>query len=315
MLPGQVTESALHAVAGHGVADGLADHEAHTHRSRSGGSLGSAGSGTGCEEVDDEGARPRPPATAHRRPEGGGVAKPVGGGQHGAGRPAAAGLRPPGSCGPCGGARTRSHGRRGCACAGGNRAPCDGGGCSAGTYACSRGDLRNCAMCRSGVVPGVSAGTAHPRGPSWSPRQTARGPACCGIEWCVDMRHRSTPVRPPNGTRCPSGGSNRAPCGQPLDPQVARLLAFARPEIPHGRRPHVSRTGPAARRSSPRSASDLGISGFRRWSRRPTPDRLTTPPGSMHNLWTNVWTPSSRRDRGRPRATACPDRSTRTCLT
>jgi hypothetical protein len=26
-------------------------------------------------------------------------------------------------------------------------------------------------------------------------------------------------------------------CGQPLDPQVAPLLAFAGPEIPHGRRP------------------------------------------------------------------------------
>ena len=55
---------------------------------------------------------------------------------------AGAAVRRPGCCDPCGDEPTGSSGRRGCACAGGNRAPCDGDGCSAGTYACSRASLR-----------------------------------------------------------------------------------------------------------------------------------------------------------------------------
>ena len=50
-------------------------------------------------------------------------------------------VRRRGSCGPCDDAKTEWSGRRGCACAGGNRAPCAGDGCSAGTYACSRASL------------------------------------------------------------------------------------------------------------------------------------------------------------------------------
>jgi hypothetical protein len=49
-----------------------------------------------------------------------------------------AGLRQRGCCGPCGDGRTGSRDPHGCASAGGTRAPCDGDGCSAGTYACSR---------------------------------------------------------------------------------------------------------------------------------------------------------------------------------
>ena len=56
--------------------------------------------------------------------------------------PRARTVRPPVPCGPCGGGSTGSSGRRGSACAGGSRAPCDGDGCSAGTYACSRLYLR-----------------------------------------------------------------------------------------------------------------------------------------------------------------------------
>jgi hypothetical protein len=41
--------------------------------------------------------------------------------------------------GPCGDGRRGSRGRRGCACAAGSRASWPGDGCSAGTYACSRG--------------------------------------------------------------------------------------------------------------------------------------------------------------------------------
>lgn len=47
-------------------------------------------------------------------------------------------VRPRCSCGPCGAASSGSRDRRGCASGGGNRAPCDGGGCWAGTCACSR---------------------------------------------------------------------------------------------------------------------------------------------------------------------------------
>jgi hypothetical protein len=47
-------------------------------------------------------------------------------------------LRRRGSCGPCDDGWRGSPGRHGCAFAGGNRAPCAGDGCSAGTYACSR---------------------------------------------------------------------------------------------------------------------------------------------------------------------------------
>ena len=50
------------------------------------------------------------------------------------------GLRPRASRGPCGDGRPGWRGRRGCACGGGSRASWHDGGCSAGTYACSRSD-------------------------------------------------------------------------------------------------------------------------------------------------------------------------------
>jgi hypothetical protein len=100
----------------------------------------------------------------------------------------------------------------------------------------------------------------------------------------VDMRHRSTPVRPLNGTRCAGRGSNRAgsarvspepttvarrlqvakvprrddlgkpptspaalpriPCGQPLDPQVRCLLASSPPRDSPRSRPLVVHQAP-----------------------------------------------------------------------
>jgi hypothetical protein len=51
------------------------------------------------------------------------------------------GLRPTAWSDPCGGATTGSSGRRGCACEVGSRASWHGVGCSAGTFACSRGFL------------------------------------------------------------------------------------------------------------------------------------------------------------------------------
>jgi len=132
-------------------------------------------------------------------------------------------LRRPGGCDPCAGARRGCCARHGCASAVGSRASCDDAGCSAGTYACSRG-LR-----------------------SWSgqaQRSSVRRIGACPPE----SSSRSTPVRPHNGTRSARRGSNGAPrhadgcpnhhrrhagepstsdtptgretCGQPVDPPV-----------------------------------------------------------------------------------------------
>ncbi len=94
-------------------------------------------------------------------------------------------LRRPGGCDPCAGARRGCCARHGCASAVGSRASCDDAGCSAGTYACSRG-LR-----------------------SWSgqaQRLSVRRIGACP----PGSSSRSTPVRPHNGTRSPSRGSNSA---------------------------------------------------------------------------------------------------------
>ncbi len=94
-------------------------------------------------------------------------------------------LRRPGGCDPCAGARRGCCARHGCASAVGSRASCDDAGCSAGTYACSRG-LR-----------------------SWSgqaQRLSVRRIGACPPE----SSSRSTPVRPHNGTRSARRGSNSA---------------------------------------------------------------------------------------------------------
>ena len=119
------------------LPDRLADHEADPGRGPRPGRVG-----TRCHRCT---TRVRAPA---RRPRRTAVAKPADvvsrcAVKHGATRDR---MRPPlrrrGCCDPCGDARTGSSDRRGCASAGGSRAPCDDDGCSAGTYACSRADLR-----------------------------------------------------------------------------------------------------------------------------------------------------------------------------
>ena len=158
-------------------------------------------------------------------------------------RPGAAGpaVRPRGSCGPCDGARPGSSDPHGCASAGGSRAPCDGGGCSAGTYACSRGSLHTgsgqphragTAVLVSSGEERLSAGTAHPRDDP------------TGRLLFVDMRHRSTPgdratVRAGN----PQGQTRTDPLRLCLWMKACRspanLVTFLRTEVP--RRP---RSGP-----------------------------------------------------------------------
>lgn len=134
MLPGQVSKSALHTIASDGIADRLADHEADQGRIVA----------VGHQQVCDEGPRPRSPTRSDRGPEGRARREsmrlrqqvPVRSGSDALGQLGP--VRQPGSCGPCGDARTGWRVRRGSACADGSRAPCGGDGCSADKYACSR---------------------------------------------------------------------------------------------------------------------------------------------------------------------------------
>ena len=114
-------------------------------------------------------------------------------------------LRRRACCDPCGGARTGWSGQRGCACAGGNRAPCDGDGCSAGTYACSR---QLSPMQDQIVISGMPTPGARGEGQhfGWH-RPPTHDPGWGWTSWtCGTGRHR---VRPSHGTRCARTGSNR----------------------------------------------------------------------------------------------------------
>jgi hypothetical protein len=170
--------------------------------------------------------------------------------------PWALAVRRPGSCGPCGDGSTGWRDRHGSACAGGSRAPCDGDGCSAGTYACSRLFLRRFRGMSTphgvGAGPGsgpqrsgTSAGTARPRG-----RQVAdRGHAAP-----VDRE------RPANGTRRANGGSNPRACleDRPVDDILLRaspgcyvrcLRGPSRPRSDQGPARHVIRVTDHSNRS------------------------------------------------------------------
>ena len=122
----------------------------------------------------------------------------------------AAGLRQRGCCGPCDDGRTGWRDPHGCASAGGTRAPCDGDGCSAGTYACSRISPRSC---WDVSTTGSHDAERRQKAPQHQALQLAqlapparatdpRGPV-------VDMRHRSNRFRPANGTRQRTQGSIR----------------------------------------------------------------------------------------------------------
>ena len=201
------------------------------------------------------------------------------------------GVRPTGPCGPCGGGLRGLTGPPACASAGGSRALCAGGGCSAGRYACSR------AVSVSEVVRSQGRGLSR------------LAPPTRGIS-SVDMRHRSTPFDRPTVRRATHQGQTEhaaghvicpgasAACGQPLDPQPPGLLASPRPDFPtvtmHVPILQTARLvggiGDAALTcmNSGRISTVAG-SGIR-------PARAS---GQMHNLWTRVWTshpPRSRPD-------------------
>ena len=181
--------------------------------------------------------------------------------------PWALAVRRPGSCGPCDDGSTGWRDRRGSACAGGSRAPCDGDGCSAGTYACSRLFLRRFRGMSTphGVGAGRSAGTARPRG-----RQVAdRGHAAP-----VDRE------RPANGTRRANGGSN--PRGaldrRPVDDvllaallrcYVRRLRGLSRPRSDQGPARCVIRV--TGSRNRPLTCGNAGRIAGRHGSGAPIP--------------------------------------------
>ena len=119
-LPGQVPQPALHAVADDGVAHGLADRRTPPAAGPGGGHAArSADRSRWTTSVRRAGRRPR--RTARRKSSLGGEAVRLRGARR---APAGSGRQTASSCGPCGDARTGSRGRRGCACAGGSRAPC-----------------------------------------------------------------------------------------------------------------------------------------------------------------------------------------------
>ena len=238
MFPGQVPKSSLHTVARGGIAHGLSDREPHLRRRRCGVPV--------HPQVDHEGRRTGASPLTHR------AAEAVSGGEavdSGEQRrvPRALAVRRPGSCGPCDDGPTGWRDRHGSACAGGSRAPCDGDGCSAGTYACSRLFLRRFRGMSTphGVSAGRSTGTARPRG-----RQVA------------DRGH-AAPVdgeRPANGTRRAKWGSNprAAPAGLPVDDillpastgcYVRDLRGQSRPRSDQGPARHVIRVTGHSKRS------------------------------------------------------------------
>jgi hypothetical protein len=105
-------------------------------------------------------------------------------------------------------------------------------------------------MCRSGgQARGVGwhrpIRAGHPGTPPAAPRPP------CGGRW---VRGHAAPVDTGSTAQryaVPLRRVKPSACGQPLDPQVRRLLAFAGPEIPHGRRPHLSSPVSGTRRSTP----------------------------------------------------------------
>ncbi len=168
--------------------------------------------------MENHGSRACSPTPAYRVSERLARREPVGPRQHlgcpfvdqAVKRPGKELVRRPDGCGPCGGGTPEWRGRRGCASAGGNRAPCAGDGCSAGTYACSRDALR-CRVLSSLFTDRVRRQCLCLFGWHRPPAAIHHCHSMSGLRrFSVDMRHRSTPVRPHNGTRCWSKGSNSA---------------------------------------------------------------------------------------------------------
>jgi hypothetical protein len=138
----QVPEAAAYAVAHHGAADPPRDHEADPGRGRGASicRIGRIGRIGRHECVQHQGVAGGSTTCAHAASERLTRGEPGSQGQHDGRRRDAQRdrVRRRACCGPCGGGPRGSRGRRGYASADGTRAPCGGGGCSAGRCACSR---------------------------------------------------------------------------------------------------------------------------------------------------------------------------------
>ena len=178
--------------------DGVADDPTHDEPDPSG--IGPVVT----QDVDDQEVAAAASARADHQPEVTTAGEPMGRGKHGRGARAGVeprGLRPPGSCGPCGDVRTGCCARHGCACAAGIRAPCGGGGCSAGTYACSRalsdgGQGRSRRRRPDRPLATDSAGRGSVKGSGLRPAPPTHAPVERPRDEpgrSVDMRHPSTP--------------------------------------------------------------------------------------------------------------------------
>jgi len=227
--PCEMPQAPLHPVAGDRVADRLADHKPRLGT----GVLDRRDRVSGVDEqMQNHCARARPTTPAGRAREQARRGQSVVAVKH---RERSSPVRPRACCDPCDGARTGWRGRRGYASAVESHGSCAGGGCSAGTCACSRVRLRCVRWCaRVWGSTGVSAGTAHPRKHSGSPR--GAGPRSEPRPDRRESRGHAAPVDtgstapryavPPMPVK-PAGPGHR--CGQPLDREARGLLAFCRP--------------------------------------------------------------------------------------
>ena len=178
--------------------DGVADDPTHDEPDPSG--IGPVVT----QDMDDQEVAAAASARADHQSEVTTAGEPMGRGKHGRGSRAGVeprGLRPPVSCGPCGDVRTGCCARHGCACAAGIRAPCGGGGCSAGTYACSRalsdgGQGRSRRRRPDRPLATDSAGRGSVKGSGLRPAPPTHAPVERPRDEpgrSVDMRHPSTP--------------------------------------------------------------------------------------------------------------------------
>ncbi len=165
-------EPALHPVAHDGRAHRAADHESD---------FGGTVSGGVRKYVHNKARPPGFGATADGRRE-------VLAGAHAMDRGQQERLRPTALRDPCGDGSPGWRGRRASACAGGSRACGHDGGCSAGTYACSR------------VVPHAGGGSQLRR-PLRVRMGTSPGCRCHRGKRAVDGHRSFTDLRPVNTRR------------------------------------------------------------------------------------------------------------------
>ncbi len=196
--------------------------------------------------------------------------------------PVARGLRLRGSCDPCGGGRTGSRDPHGCASAGGNRAPCAGAGCSAGTYACSRALSRG--VVGTGPPTGSHDASVASQLNNWHRLPARRTPEQGPV---VDMRHRSNRFRPANGTRRLAAGSIRPGSGAATCSCLGQKERSWHPGSAKSGR-HAERNAKPVENQLPGPARVVSVRTPGTLKKRTK--ALNLLPVPLHTLWTKVWT-------------------------